>query len=120
MKNILVVDDDKDMNLMMKKILSGHHYRVVTAVNGLEAVEKTKGNRIDLILMDVRMPYFSGFWFCDVFKKKPDTKDIPVVFISALSGEENVQKAMGLGARAYLKKPFESDELLRVVESAFV
>ena len=120
MKKILIVDDDKDMNFMMKKVLSGHHYEVVTAVNGLEAVEKTKGNRIDLILMDVRMPYFSGFWFCDVFKKKPDTRDIPVVFVSALSDEENVQRAMTMGAKAYLKKPFNLDELLKVVESAFV
>jgi len=120
MRKILVVDDDKDMSFMMERLLSSHHYEVVTAFNGLEAIEKTKESRIDLILMDVRLPYFSGFWFCDVFKKKPETKDIPVVFMSALSDEENVRKAMNMGAKAYLKKPFNLDELLRVVESAFI
>lgn len=119
-KKVLVVDDDKDMTELVKELLTEHDYEVLTAANGLEAIERSKDKRLDVILMDIRMPYFSGFWFCDVFKKKPETKDVPIVFVSALSDEEDMKKARSLGARAYLKKPFRQEQLLKIVEEACV
>lgn len=64
------------------------------------------------------MPLLSGFWFANVFSKRPQTKGVPVVVMSALAGEEEVKKAYQLGARAYLKKPFRSEELLELVQKA--
>ncbi|MGH7198729.1 MAG: response regulator [Candidatus Omnitrophota bacterium] len=117
-KKILVVDDDVEFTMMVEGILRDHDYEVVLAHNGLLAVEKSNQGKIDLILLDVRMPFFSGYWFCDAFKHRPNTKNIPVVIISALTADEDVQKAYQMGACGYIKKPFQVNELLEAVEKA--
>ena len=115
-KKVLVVDDDIEMTMIIKEVLTEHDYEVEIAHNGLEAIKKSKEESPDLILIDIRMPFFSGLWFCEAFKQRPQTKDIPIVVVSALSSEEDVQKAYQRGARAYLKKPFRAEELLRIVQ----
>ena len=115
-KKILIIDDDVDMANMMGEILSTRDFEVVLAHDGIRAIEKSNKEKVDLILLDIRMPFFSGFWFCDAFKQKPETKDIPVVIVSALSTQEDIDKAYRLGAAGYLTKPFKATELLGVVE----
>ena len=113
---ILVIDDDEEMTLLMKDVLQVQSYEVEIAHNGLEAVQKSKQERFDLILLDIRMPFFSGFWFCDAFKMMPSTKNIPVIMVTALREAENMEKAYQVGASAYLIKPFRSEQLLDMVE----
>ena len=115
-KRILIVDDDLELARMMEEILHNHDYEILLAHDGIQAIEKSKEGKIDLILLDIRMPFFSGFWFCDAFKQRRETKDVPVVVVSALQEEEHVQKAYHLGASDYLKKPFHAAELLAVVK----
>jgi len=117
-KRILVIDDDSEVRSMMRDVLTRHSYEVVCAANGIQAIEKSNEENLDLVLLDIRMPFFSGFWFCDAFKQKKDTRDIPVVMLSGLSDEdeEEAQKAYRVGASAYLKKPLHATELLKVVE----
>ena len=114
-KRILIVDDDVEMSLTMSEILQDRHFDVLLAHDGIQAIEKSRQEKVDLILLDVRMPFFSGFWFCDAFKQRSETKDIPVVIVSALPVEENAQKALDVGAFAYLKKPFLPKELLEMI-----
>lgn len=115
-KKILIIDDDVEMATMMGEILGSRNFEVILAHDGIRAIEKSNKEKIDLILLDIRMPFFSGFWFCDAFKQKPETKDIPVVIVSALNKPEDIEKAYRLGAAAYLTKPFKSHELVNVVE----
>jgi len=115
-KKILIIDDDVEMANMMGEILSTRNYEIVLAHDGIRAIEKSNKEKVDLILLDIRMPFFSGFWFCDAFKQKPETKDIPVVIVSALSNPEDIEKAYRLGAAGYLTKPFKAAELIGVVE----
>ena len=116
-KKILIVDDDADMTFLMSETLhEQHHYQVTVAHNGPDAVARTSKEDFDLIVLDIRMPFFSGLWFCDALKCRPQTKNTPVLIVSGLPAEENMQKAYRLGASAYLKKPFRSDELLQVVK----
>lgn len=115
-KTILIVDDDLEIAQLMEEILRRHPYEIMLAHDGIQAIEKSKSEKIDLILLDIRMPFFSGFWFCDAFKQRPQTKDIPVVVVSALTEEDYVQRAYHLGASDYLKKPFRPTELLAIVE----
>jgi len=115
-KTVLVVDDDVEMTLIMKDVLTEYHYHVEVAHNGLEAIKKSKQEAVDLILLDIRMPFFSGLWFCEAFKRRPETKNIPVVIVSALSSDDAVQQAYKRGAVDYLKKPFITEDLVRVVE----
>ena len=115
-KKILVVDDDVEMTMIIKDVLTEHDYEVEIAYNGLEAIKKSKEESLALILIDIRMPFFSGLWFCEAFKQRPQTRDIPVIVVSALSSEEDIQKAYERGACAYLRKPFRTEELLHLVK----
>ena len=117
-KKILVVDDDAEITMIVEDILKHHNYQVIVAHDGLQAIEKSNQEKVDIILLDICMPFFSGFWFCDAFKKRPQTQHIPVIVVSALSDENNIKKAYQMGASAYLKKPFSSGELLEVIEKA--
>lgn len=120
MKHILIVDDDPELAEMMKDILSARGYIVTLAENGLAAIEASKLHRIDLILMDVRMPFLSGTWYCNAFKEKMQTRNIPIVMVSGLTVPEEIEKAYKAGACDYLKKPFRSEDLLRTVEKHLV
>ena len=115
-KTVLVVDDDPLMGELMEEILSMNHYHVLVAHDGLEAMNQTNRHHIDIILMDIRLPYFSGFWFCQAFRRKKNTCNIPVVMVSALMTEDNARKAHLVGAVGTVKKPFTSQELLSAVE----
>ena len=117
MKNILIVDDDKEMTMILGDILETHHYGVTFAYDGLQAFEKTQKEKVDLILLDICMPYFTGFWFCDAFKNKPQTRHIPIVMMSGMPDEENRERALNLGAVAFLKKPFNPSELLKILKN---
>src|SRR5262245_11001644 len=111
-KTVLVVDDDPLMGELMEEILSMNHYHVILAHDGVEAMSQTNRHHIDIILMDIRLPNFSGFWFCQAFRKKKNTCNIPVVMVSALMNEDNARKARLAGAVGTVKKPFTSQELL--------
>jgi len=117
-RNILVIDDDVEMTMVVEDILRMHNYEVTVAHDGLQGIERSNAQRIDLILLDIRMPLFSGFWFCDAFKKRPRTRHIPIVMISSLAGEETRRKALDSGAAAFLSKPFRAQELVDTVSRA--
>jgi len=115
-KKILVVDDDAEMTLMIRDILEANHYEVTRVHDGPEAVQKANQENFDLVLLDIRMPYFSGIWFCDAFKRRSQTRNTPVIIVSGLPPQENMQQAYHVGASAYLAKPFRPPELLNLVE----
>ncbi len=118
-KTILVTEDDKDIAGFVKSALELEGYRVIWVEDGIGAVEVLRQENIDLIILDIMMPVFSGYWFCDVFKKNPNTKDIPVIFTSALNSESDIKRGLDLGASAYLTKPFKIKMLLDTVKSLF-
>ena len=113
-KKILIVEDDANAALLMEELLSPN-FEVVKAPDGLTAIEKANQTPFDLILMDLRLPMFSGLWFCRAFKKKPNTRHIPIVVVSAALDEEAEEQARELGVAATLKKPFQNREFLDTV-----
>ena len=115
-KKILVVDDDADTLVMIEKMLEAQNYEVLTAQDGPHAMEKTNKQHLDLILLDNRMPFFSGLWYCNALKRKHNTRNIPVVLVSAGLDDEVMRKAKEVGVADYLKKPFRSEDLLKVVK----
>lgn len=118
-KRILIVDDDVEMAALMGEILKQDSYDSIVAHDGIQAIEKSKHEKVDLILLDIRMPFFSGFWFCDAFKQREETKNIPVVIVSALLDEEHIRRAYDAGASGHLKKPFQPQELSAIVRKMF-
>ena len=111
-KCILVVDDDP-MNLKRTEMILKKQYDILLAESGWEALEKTKAEKIDLILLDIAMPQMNGI---ETFKRmKDEAVEAPVIFLTASGYEDDVRTAIDLGAVNYLKKPFFPQELLKRV-----
>lgn len=111
-KRILVVDDDT-MNLVRTKMILEKDYEVLLADSGIKALDKIKGEPVDLVLLDIEMPKLNGI---ETFERmKEFAGDIPVIFLTASGQESDVVSAIRLGAVNYLKKPFEPQELIRRV-----
>ncbi len=116
-KKILIVDDVPKNIELAASILQTKNYNITFAKSGSIALEKVKSIDFDLILLDVMMPEMDGFEVCQHLKDDENTKDIPVIFLTAKSETENVIKGFELGAVDYVTKPFKTDELLARVKT---
>ncbi len=110
-KKILVVDDTKDILLVVSKRLKSWGYEPLTASNGEEGLKIAEEQLPDLILLDIMMPKMKGREVCARLKATPATARIPVVFLTALGLADHIKSGMDLGAADYLVKPFEPAEL---------
>ena len=109
MKRILVVDDEQNIRMMLKRVLSGSGYEVEEAANGEEALKKIDHGRYEAMLVDLKMPKMNGLQM--ISKIKENNILIPIVMMSAYGSIPDAVEAMKLGARDYLVKPFDLDEL---------
>lgn len=112
MKKILIVDDDV-MNLSMAEfMLRQGNYEVFKEESGEGCISFLESSRPDLILLDIEMPIMNGFETLVRLRENKDTADIPVVFLTANTGNDTVFKAQQLGVDGYVKKPFLPQDLL--------
>ena len=109
---VLLVDDVPKNLQVLGSTLSKEGYRIAAAMNGKKALEMIEKTRPDLILLDVMMPEMDGFETCQILKSRPETRDIPVIFLTAKTETEDIIKGFELGAVDYISKPFNSSELL--------
>ena len=117
MKNsILLIDDDVNLNRVTQFQLEENEYRVTTAFNGLEGIEKFKKKITDIILTDLQMPKLSGMELIKEIRKI--NRDVIIIVITAYGSIENAIKACKLGADEYITKPFGIDELIFTIEKA--
>jgi putative two-component system response regulator len=114
---ILVVDDEAANRQLIEDILGAQGYSVITASDGVSALQKFERHRPDLILLDVMMPGLDGFKVCRKVKENPETRLTPVVLVTALSACEDRVKGIEAGADDFLNKPFDRNELLARVRS---
>lgn len=115
MKTILLVDDTRtNLDILME--LLGEEYDLIPSANTKDALEIVLEEEIDLILLDIMMPDLDGFEVCQILKENPDTKDIPIIFITAKIDEDSIEKAYVIGGSDYLTKPFKPKELLAKVK----
>ncbi len=116
-KSILIVEDEKLSRLALADILNSE-YKVFLAKNGKQAIDMAlEKEELDLILLDVMMEEMDGFEVCNILKQKPQTKNIPVLFISALSNTKNKVKGFMAGGVDYITKPFQADEVLARIKT---
>lgn len=120
MSKILVVDDEKNIRLVVGKSLEKSGFDVYYAVDGVQAVDKANKLNPDLILLDLRMPKMNGFLVLEALKSDAATEEIPVIILSALSEEDNVQKVISSGAEDFLVKPISQSDLLAAVEESIM
>lgn len=116
MAKILVVEDDPPTVALVKTVLERAGHSINAAANGAEALLTINANMPDLILMDVMMPVMNGFQTLHVIKSNPLTQDIPVIILTARSGDIDMAQGWAEGVSFYLTKPFSAKELLTVVE----
>jgi PAS domain S-box-containing protein len=115
--NILVVDDNPANLRLLVEILSQQGYKVRPALNGQLALISVEASAPDLILLDIMMPEIDGYEVCSRLKASSQTKDIPVIFISALNEAIDKVKAFAIGGVDYISNPFQTEEVLARVEN---
>jgi PAS domain S-box-containing protein len=116
-ENILMVDDHPENLRLLYQLLSKRGYKVRPTRDGKLALKFALSNPPDLILLDIMMPDMDGYQVCEQLKACPQTKDIPVIFISALNEVFDKVKAFSVGAVDYISKPFEIAEVVARVEN---
>lgn len=118
MPNILVVEDSPTMRQLIsfaiKRIPSCN---VIEATDGVDALKKLSSEKIDLILADINMPVMDGLKLVSLVRGNPAYKDIPVIIVTTEGAEEDRKRALSIGANAYLPKPIQTQELLKLVNT---
>ncbi|MCJ7774064.1 MAG: response regulator [Desulfobacterales bacterium] len=114
-KTVLVVEDSSTTRAVVRTTLGQKGYRVIEAVDGLEALSKLSAVKPDLILLDIILPKMDGYQILAAIKKKPALKDIPVIMLTAKDKVMDKVKGKLAGSREYLTKPFDPEELLDVI-----
>ena len=102
---ILCIDDDRDILKLLEKFLAGAGYTVITAIDGKQGLSEALTRKPDLILLDIVMPGMNGYEICKK-KDKEETKNIPIIFITAKKEDEDEAKGLKIGAVDYIRKPF--------------
>jgi two-component system, OmpR family, response regulator len=106
--NVLIAEDDPDIQVILKMVLTRlGKCDVVITYEGEQVVALAKTHRPGLILLDVMLPGMSGFEICKVLKSDPETKSVPVIFLTARAMPVDIKEALSLGAIGYLAKPFD-------------
>ena len=113
---VLIVDDNEDIRILIKKTLS-NHYITSEAATSDEAMTKAFEFNPDLIILDIMLPDTSGYEICSQLKSKEEFKNTPIIFLSAKAGSNSRITGYKLGAIQYLEKPFEPEELREVISS---
>ncbi|MCX8056628.1 MAG: response regulator [Ignavibacteria bacterium] len=115
---ILVIDDRPDNVYYLQSRLQAEKFLVLTAFSGPEGIEKAKAEKPDLILLDIMMPGMDGYEVCKILTNDEDTKDIPIILVTAKVDGRDVAEGLRVGAFDYIKKPFDKMELIARVNSA--
>ncbi len=118
MPSILVVEDSPTMRQLITfamKRISGA--KVIEATDGVDALKKLSSEKVDLILADINMPVMDGLKLVSLVKNNQSYKEIPVIIITTEGAKEDKDRAMAIGANAYLPKPIQTQELIKLVNS---
>ncbi len=116
MRNVLIVDDNEEALYMLRALLEGHAYTVVTAGDGNEALKAARQTPPDLIISDIMMPAMDGFVLCREWMGDDRLKDIPFIFYTATYiDEKDADFALSLGAARFIVKPTEPEEFMEII-----
>ncbi len=120
LKKVLVVDDSALIHQMYKMVLMRYRCQIITALNGQEGLNKLEQNPdVSLMLVDINMPLMNGLEFIQKVKALGKYDNIPMVIVSTEGKEEDTQRGLALGARGYVKKPFQPSDLHSLIAKIF-
>jgi len=116
MSTLLVVDDSPTQRRMIADLLRANAFEIMTAKDGLEALELIQETQPDLVVLDIVMPRLNGYEVCRRLKANLTTRQLPIIFCSSNSTEVNRYWGLKQGAAAYVSKPFRPEELVETVK----
>ena len=116
MHTILAVDDSPSMRKMVSFTLTGAGYKVVEAVDGMDALEKAEAQHIDLVLADQNMPRLDGIGLTRRLREHPRFKNTPILILTTESSDQMKQAGRAAGARGWLVKPFDPNRLIEILQ----
>jgi len=114
-KTIMVVDDSASVRQVVSITLKGAGYQVIEACDGQDGLSKLNGDKISLVISDVNMPNMDGITFVKELKKLPSYKFTPVIMLTTESQESKKQEGQAAGAKAWVVKPFQPQQMLSAV-----
>lgn len=114
MYKVLIIEDDQEINALLGEMLKRNHYEICTAFSGIEALDRIRFEHVDIVLLDLMLPYISGD---RVLEKIREKSDIPIIVISAKETTQIKIDLLRLGADDYITKPFDMEEILARIES---
>ena len=112
MQNILIVEDDMDIQELLREFLKEAGYEVTSASDGIEAMDMFAKNKYDLILLDIMLPKIDGYGVCELVRKQ---SQVPIIMLTALGGEEEQIRGLDLQVDDYITKPFSVPILIRKI-----
>ena len=119
-KKILVTDDNPVNRLILKELLEAKGYNIIESDSGEDCIRKAKCDAPDLILLDIMMPEISGIEVCKILRQNPETKKIPVIFVTANTQNSTLNDAFEAGGTDYVRKPVNRIELQARIKSALL
>ncbi|HZS41633.1 MAG TPA: response regulator [Polyangia bacterium] len=117
-QHVLILEDDPSVQTLMRKQLTAHGFKVTIATDGLDGLMKLETLKPDILLCDVMMPNLDGIEFVKAIKANTATQKIPVIFLTAKTDPRSMIEGINVGARFYVTKPFQIDDLLAKVRRA--
>ncbi len=118
-KVILVADDSSTVRKFVSLSLKLKQYDVITAEDGMDALEKISQTQVDLAIVDLNMPNMDGFELIETIRNSEDYQKLPVIILSSERGEKSIQRGREVGADRYINKPFDADRIQETVEECF-
>ena len=114
---IMVVDDEKKLLLAVEKYLTAKQFKIIVCNSAKEALNKLKGEQIDLLIVDILMSDMNGYELISYVKKNPRISCIPFIFLTAKGMTKDRIKGFKIGCKAYLGKPFDPEELVAIIDN---
>ncbi len=115
-KKVLVVDDDPDILKLLRTVLTVNGFLSLEAADGMTALKILRREKPECVLLDIMLPDIDGYEVYRRIKLNPETKDIPVLFLTAKARSEDIDFGLALGADGYITKPFSPSKLVAQVE----
>ena len=115
-KKILIVEDEESLLKLESILLTSKGFEVKGVANGRAALEEIQKSHPDLILLDIMLPEMDGFEVCKKIKEDPQTRDIPVIMLTAKKTREDMEKGKEVGADCYITKPFKSAMVIETIQ----
>lgn len=115
-KTILVIDDEEAIVLLLETILNIYGYRCFSCLSPREAIKTAREIKPDLIILDIAMPEIDGYEICVDLKQSPETRDIPIIMVTALALIQDKKKGLECGANGFIFKPFDPMVVIAEIE----